>query len=124
MVVLCGEALVKLSFPIAENGVLVKHCELLFRSGASLLSTTDCLSPKQRRWPEDLAWHPQGDSLVSVYSADGGDSQISVMDLNKRQEEQEGVHRSIMLDSSTSKCRQITLIHEGQGLSQRSLSPP
>ncbi|KAK9292923.1 hypothetical protein L1049_020904 [Liquidambar formosana] len=86
LVVLCGEALVKLSFPIAENGVLVKHCELLFRSGASLLSTTDCLSPKQRRWPEDMAWHPQGDSLVSVYSADGGDSQISVMDLNKRQE--------------------------------------
>ncbi|KAG5234336.1 protein tipD [Salix suchowensis] len=27
-------------------------------SGASLLSTTDSVSPVQRRWPEDIAWHP------------------------------------------------------------------
>lgn len=52
-------------------------------SSASLLSSTDCVSPKQRRWPEDITWHPQGDSLFSVYSADGGDSQISVLNLNK-----------------------------------------
>ncbi|OAY78642.1 hypothetical protein ACMD2_07200 [Ananas comosus] len=49
---------------------------------ASLLSTTDCLSPKQRRWPEDLTWHPDGDSIFAAYSADGGDSQISVLNLN------------------------------------------
>jgi hypothetical protein len=55
------------------------------RSNASLLSSTDCVSPKQRRWPEDIAWHPQGNSLFSVYSADGGDSQISVLNLNKKQ---------------------------------------
>lgn len=55
------------------------------RSGASLLSTTDCVSPKQRRWPEDVAWHPEGNSLFSVYSADGGDSQISITNLNKKQ---------------------------------------
>ncbi|KAJ1377950.1 WD40/YVTN repeat-like-containing domain superfamily [Sesbania bispinosa] len=54
-------------------------------SGASLLSTTDCVSPKQRRWPEDVAWHPDGNSLFSVYSADSGDSQISVTNLNKKQ---------------------------------------
>ncbi|KAI4336397.1 hypothetical protein L6164_014929 [Bauhinia variegata] len=54
-------------------------------SGASLLSTTDCLSQKQRRWPEDITWHPDGNSLFSVYSADGGDSQVSVMNLNKKQ---------------------------------------
>lgn len=52
---------------------------------ASLLSSTECLSPKQRRWPEDIAWHPHGNSLFSVYSADGGDSQISVLNLNKTQ---------------------------------------
>ncbi|KAG2678385.1 hypothetical protein I3843_11G000800 [Carya illinoinensis] len=54
-------------------------------SSASLLSSTDCVSPKQRRWPEDIAWHPQGNCLFSVYSADGGDSQISVLNLNKTQ---------------------------------------
>lgn len=55
------------------------------RSGASLLSTTDCVSPKQRRWPEDLTWHPDGNSIFSVYTADSGDSQISVLNLNKKQ---------------------------------------
>lgn len=54
-------------------------------SSASLLSSTDCVSPKQRRWPEDIAWHPQGNGVFSVYSADGGDSQISVLNLNKTQ---------------------------------------
>ncbi|KAI8544102.1 hypothetical protein RHMOL_Rhmol08G0269300 [Rhododendron molle] len=55
-------------------------------SSASLLSSTDALSPKQRRWPEDIAWHPEGNSVFAVYSADGGDSQISVLNLNKRKE--------------------------------------
>ncbi|KAL2347105.1 hypothetical protein Fmac_001105 [Flemingia macrophylla] len=54
-------------------------------AGASRLSTTDCASQKQRRWPEDLAWHPEGNSLFSVYSADGGDSQVSITNLNKGQ---------------------------------------
>lgn len=55
------------------------------RPSALLLSTTDCVSPKQRRWPEDIAWHPDGDSLFAAYSADGGDSQISVLNLNVSQ---------------------------------------
>ncbi|XP_043694718.1 U5 small nuclear ribonucleoprotein 40 kDa protein-like [Telopea speciosissima] len=55
-------------------------------SSASLLSSTDCVSPKQRRWPEGIAWHPLGNSLFSAYSADGGDSQISVLNLNTSQE--------------------------------------
>ncbi|XP_077228821.1 uncharacterized protein LOC143861780 isoform X2 [Tasmannia lanceolata] len=55
-------------------------------SSASLLSTADCVSPKQRRWPEDVTWHPQGDSLFSVYTADGGDSQISILNLNSSQQ--------------------------------------
>ncbi|CAN1242140.1 hypothetical protein LINPERPRIM_LOCUS5236 [Linum perenne] len=52
-------------------------------SSASLLSTTECISPKTRRWPEDIAWHPLGDSLVATYTADSGDSQIAIIDLNK-----------------------------------------
>lgn len=52
-------------------------------SSASLLSSADCVSPKQRRWPEDMAWHPEGNRVFLVYSADGGDSQVSIMNLNK-----------------------------------------
>ncbi|OMO94736.1 hypothetical protein CCACVL1_05854 [Corchorus capsularis] len=52
-------------------------------SSASFLSTTDCASSQERRWPEDIAWHPDGNSLFSVYTADARDSQISVLDLNK-----------------------------------------
>ncbi|KAH6781934.1 transducin family protein / WD-40 repeat family protein [Perilla frutescens var. frutescens] len=55
-------------------------------SSASLLSSTDCLSDKQRRWPEDIAWHPHGKKLFSVYSADSGDSQISILNLNRGKE--------------------------------------
>ncbi|XP_024977323.1 uncharacterized protein LOC112514917 isoform X1 [Cynara cardunculus var. scolymus] len=55
-------------------------------SSASLLSTADCASTKHRRWPEDIAWHPHGGSLFSVYSADGGDSQVAVLNLNKGKE--------------------------------------
>ncbi|KAG6467362.1 hypothetical protein ZIOFF_074835 [Zingiber officinale] len=56
------------------------------RSSASLLSTVDCLSPKQRRWPEDMAWHPNGDSIFAAYTADGADSQISILNLNASRE--------------------------------------
>ncbi|KAK1407137.1 hypothetical protein QVD17_38748 [Tagetes erecta] len=56
------------------------------RSSASLLSTSDCGSSINRRWPEDIAWHPHGDRLFTVYSADGGDSQIAVLNLNKPKE--------------------------------------
>lgn len=57
-----------------------------FRSTANCLSSTDCVSVKQRRWPEDIAWHPHGNSLFSVFSADGEDSQVAVLDLNSRKE--------------------------------------
>ncbi|XP_074346085.1 uncharacterized protein LOC141684844 [Apium graveolens] len=55
-------------------------------STANCLSSTDCVSVKQRRWPEDIAWHPHGNSLFSVFSADGQDSQVAVLDLNNRKE--------------------------------------
>ncbi|KAJ0790253.1 putative transcription factor WD40-like family [Helianthus annuus] len=57
------------------------------RSSASHLSTADCASTKNRRWPEDIAWHPHGGSVFTVYSADGGDSQIAVLNLNKTKEQ-------------------------------------
>ncbi|XP_071693182.1 uncharacterized protein [Rutidosis leptorrhynchoides] len=56
------------------------------RTSASHLSTADCASSKQRRWPEDITWHPHGGSVFAVYSADGGDSQIAVLNLNKGKE--------------------------------------
>ena len=30
-----------------------------------------------------MAWHPEGNSIFSVYNADDGDSQISVLNLNR-----------------------------------------
>lgn len=48
----------------------------------ALLSTSDCLSPGQRRWPEDMTWHPYGDSLFAAYNADSGDNQVSIINLN------------------------------------------
>ena len=58
----------------------------LFSSSASLLNTTECISPKTRRWPEDIAWHPSGNSLVATYTDDSGDSQIAIIDLNNKHE--------------------------------------
>lgn len=52
-------------------------------SSASSLRLEDCTSPG-KRWPEDLAWHPNGDSVFCTYTADSGDSQISVLKLNSK----------------------------------------
>lgn len=58
-------------------------------SHANLVSATNSTSLKQRRWPEDVAWHPNGSSLISVYSADCQDSQIAILNFNQREEENE-----------------------------------
>jgi WD40 repeat protein len=42
------------------------RCEL------NVSHTVDCISPGQRRWPEDLAWHPLDETLFAVYTANGG----------------------------------------------------
>lgn len=55
-------------------------------STANLLSSTDCSSAKFRKWPEDIAWHPEGDSIFLVYSADKGESQVSILNLSKTKE--------------------------------------
>ncbi|KAJ1292683.1 hypothetical protein BS78_01G008900 [Paspalum vaginatum] len=46
----------------------------------SFRGKTDCFSPKHR-WPEDIAWHPDGETIFAVYTADNGDSQVSMTNL-------------------------------------------
>ncbi|KAG0593909.1 hypothetical protein M758_UG030500 [Ceratodon purpureus] len=50
--------------------------------GLNLSHNVDCISPGQRRWPEDLAWHPHGETLFAVYTADGG-PQIGIIKTSK-----------------------------------------
>jgi hypothetical protein len=50
------------------------------RPSISFRGKTDCFSPKHR-WPEDIAWHPDGDTIFAVYTADNGDSQVSMTNL-------------------------------------------
>ncbi|XP_076945393.1 uncharacterized protein LOC143616456 [Bidens hawaiensis] len=56
------------------------------RSDANLVSSINAAST-QRRWPEDIAWHPHGNSLISVYTADSGQSQLAVLNLNNKEKE-------------------------------------
>ncbi|KAJ9567893.1 hypothetical protein OSB04_003859 [Centaurea solstitialis] len=79
------------------------------RSSATLLSTADCASSKHRRWPEDIAWHPHGGSLFSVYSADGGDSQIAVLNLNNKGKE---ILIIITLIASTPQKKRVTFLED------------
>ncbi|CAL0306720.1 unnamed protein product [Lupinus luteus] len=55
----------------------------------NLNSSTNCLTPEQCRWPEDIAWHPDGDRIFSVYNANSLDSQISIMYLSRVGEDPE-----------------------------------
>ncbi|KAF3337300.1 U5 small nuclear ribonucleoprotein [Carex littledalei] len=52
-------------------------------NSAKFLGSMDCLSPNQRRWPEDIAWHPDGQRIFAVHSAEGGDSQVSSFSLKQ-----------------------------------------
>ncbi|XP_039137873.1 uncharacterized protein LOC120275385 isoform X2 [Dioscorea cayenensis subsp. rotundata] len=51
------------------------------KPNALLLSTIDCEIPERKKWPEDLAWHPNGEMLFCAYGADGGGPQVSTVDL-------------------------------------------
>uniref|UniRef100_A0A7N0T009 Uncharacterized protein n=1 Tax=Kalanchoe fedtschenkoi TaxID=63787 RepID=A0A7N0T009_KALFE len=57
------------------------------RSTVSLISITDCLTPKQRSWPMDVAWHPKSKSLFSVYNVAADDYQVSVLSSPSTNEE-------------------------------------
>ncbi|KOM30486.1 hypothetical protein LR48_Vigan01g004000 [Vigna angularis] len=67
------------------------------QSVACLLKSTNCISPQQR-WPEDIVWHPDGNSLLSVYSADGRDSQVSVTDFGRVKADGRANHVSFLED--------------------------
>ncbi|KAH9299067.1 hypothetical protein KI387_030749 [Taxus chinensis] len=48
----------------------------------TFLSSIQSVSPGQRRWPEDITWHPDGEKLFAAYSADGGDHQVSIINMH------------------------------------------
>lgn len=50
--------------------------------GVTLCGSVHCLSNGQKRWPDDLAWHPSGKSIFACYSADAKDDQVSITDLS------------------------------------------
>ncbi|KAK7358716.1 hypothetical protein VNO77_00654 [Canavalia gladiata] len=83
-------------------------------SKVSLFRTTDCASPMQRRWPEDIAWHPDGSRLFSVYSADGQDSQISVTDLGRGQRGGRAQQKQVVLSAGKDKRIVGYDAHEGR----------
>lgn len=58
-----------------------KLCTCRSKPNALLLSTIDCEIPERKKWPEDLAWHPNGEMLFCAYGADGGGPQVSTVDL-------------------------------------------
>ncbi|MCO5600381.1 hypothetical protein L7F22_054493 [Adiantum nelumboides] len=50
--------------------------------GITLCGSVHCLSTGQKRWPEDLTWHPSGNSIFACYGADAQDDQVSVINLS------------------------------------------
>ncbi|XP_010552439.1 PREDICTED: protein tipD isoform X2 [Tarenaya hassleriana] len=52
-------------------------------STACLLKTVNSIGPDQKKWAEDIAWHPHETALFSVYTSDDGHPQISVLHLNE-----------------------------------------
>ncbi|KAJ0238655.1 Uncharacterized protein HA466_0238320 [Hirschfeldia incana] len=56
------------------------------RSSATLLKTVNRVGLDQKRWAEDIAWHPHRSELFSVYTADDGHAQISAISLNEARE--------------------------------------
>lgn len=63
---------------------LILGCGLLTRFALNLSHAVDCMSPGSRRWPDDLAWHPLGEKLFAVYTADGGGPQVAIINTSKK----------------------------------------
>jgi len=55
----------------------------LSRSTATLFKTVNRVAVDQKKWAEDIAWHPHKNALFSVYTADDGHPQISAIYLNE-----------------------------------------
>ncbi|CAM9001361.1 unnamed protein product [Rhodiola kirilowii] len=58
-------------------------------STVSLVSIVDCLTPKQRSWPMDIAWHPKSKSLFSVYNVAADDYQVSILNANSTEQKEQ-----------------------------------
>ncbi|ESQ42009.1 hypothetical protein EUTSA_v10013007mg [Eutrema salsugineum] len=56
------------------------------RFTATLFKTVNRVEVDQKRWAEDMAWHPHKSALFSVYTADDGHPQISALYLNEARE--------------------------------------
>ncbi|CAA7059084.1 unnamed protein product [Microthlaspi erraticum] len=56
------------------------------RSTATLFKTVNRITVDQKKWAEDIAWHPHKSALFSVYTADDGHPQISAAYLNEARE--------------------------------------
>ncbi|CAF2136767.1 unnamed protein product [Brassica rapa] len=56
------------------------------RSSPTLFNTVNRVGLDQKRWAEDIAWHPLRTELFSVYTADEGHAQISTIYLNEARE--------------------------------------
>ncbi|CAH8390080.1 unnamed protein product [Eruca vesicaria subsp. sativa] len=56
------------------------------RSSATLFKTVNRVGLDQKRWAEDIAWHPHRSELFSVYTADDGHAQVSSSYLNQARE--------------------------------------
>ncbi|KAG7555884.1 WD40 repeat [Arabidopsis suecica] len=53
------------------------------RSTATLFKTVNRVAINQKKWAEDIAWHPHKSALFSAYTADEGHPQISAIYLNE-----------------------------------------
>ena len=58
----------------------------LSRSSPTLFNTVNRVGLDQKRWAEDIAWHPHRSELFSVYTADEGHAQVSALYLNEARE--------------------------------------
>ncbi|CAN6840328.1 unnamed protein product [Brassica oleracea] len=56
------------------------------RSSPTLFNTVNRVGLDQKRWAEDIAWHPHRSELFSVYTADEGHAQVSALYLNEARE--------------------------------------
>ncbi|KAJ3669672.1 hypothetical protein LUZ60_011622 [Juncus effusus] len=63
------------------------------KSRASLLYSFDFLSPRERKWPEDIAWHPQGKCIFSVHTADKNESQVAMINISES-----GMKKAVFLE--------------------------
>jgi hypothetical protein len=85
------------------------------RERISLHKSVQCLSPEQKRWPQDIAWHPSGDVIFACYCADGKDDQVAIINTlaNVRTMEKQKLFLTVYL-SDSHKLSNVTRITPAQ----------